>query len=53
MRGPEDEGGDGVEKLEEGDDKLFILLDGSPADRQPASSIAALARWRLWSLFRQ
>lgn len=47
VRGPEEEGGDGVEKLEEGDDKLSILLDGSLADRLPASSAAALARWIL------
>ena len=54
VRGPEDEGGDGVEKLEgEGDDKLSIPLEGSLADRLPISSAAALARWRLWSRFRQ
>lgn len=54
VRGPEDEGGDGIEELErEGDGKLSSPPDGSPADRLPASSAAALARWRLWSRFRQ
>ena len=48
VRGPEDEGGDGVERFErEGDDKLSVPLDGSLVDGLAASSAAALTRWRL------
>lgn len=47
MRGAEDDVGDRAEGLEgQEDDKLSIPLEGSP-------SVDALARWRLWSRFRQ
>lgn len=52
VRGPEEEGGDGME-VEGGDDTLSVPLDGSLVDRLPVSSAVALARWRLWRRFRQ
>ena len=48
VRGSEDEGGDGVEKVETGGDgKLSEPLDDSLAGGLTASSAAVLARWRL------
>jgi len=47
VRRPEDDGGDGTEKLERGDGELSGALNGSLAGWQTASSTAALVRCRL------
>ena len=45
VRGPEDGGGDGMEKLEgEGDGEFSSPLDGSLVDGLNSSSVVALAR---------
>lgn len=48
VSGPEDEGGDGMEKFErEGDGESSGPFGGSLVEGLAASSTAALTRWRL------